>query len=72
MQYGTGIVNYFNLYERLIRLFAFLSVLSVPQLLIYRYFNGYDYTKQEGFYTALSFGNMGYSGAHCGTNFVDW
>ena len=45
LRYGTGIVNYFNLYEKLIRLFCFLSVLALPQIVIYNYFNGYDYTK---------------------------
>jgi len=28
--YGTGIVNYFILIERLIRLFCMLSVLAIP------------------------------------------
>lgn len=30
LQYGTGIVNYFQLYERLIKLFCLLSVLAIP------------------------------------------
>lgn len=40
--------------------------------MIYQYFEGYNYTKQEGLYASISFGNMGYSGATCGTNFVNW
>ena len=72
LRYGTGIVNYFVLQERLIRLFCGLSVLAILQLLIYNYFDGHNYTSKETNYTKISFGNMGYSGSICGTNFIDW
>ena len=72
LRYGTGIVNYFVLQERLIRLFCGLSILAILQLLIYNYFDGHNYTAKETNYTKISFGNMGYSGNTCGTNFIDW
>ena len=30
LSYGTGIVNYFNLQEKLIGLFCFLTILAIP------------------------------------------
>lgn len=38
LRYGTGIVNYFRIQEHLIKLFAVLSLIAIPQILIYRYF----------------------------------
>ena len=72
LSYGAGIQNYFVLQERLISLFCWLTILAIPQILIYRSFDGYNYTKEEGTYAGVSFGAMGYSGYSCGTNFIDW
>lgn len=41
-------------------------------MLIYRYFNGYNYTTTEPIYASLSFGAMGYTSSNCGTNFINW
>ena len=41
-------------------------------MLIYRYFDGFNYTEGDNFYAKLSFGNMGESTSNCGTNFIDW
>ena len=41
-------------------------------MLIYRYFNGFNYTETETIYAKVSFGNMGYSTNTCGMNFIDW
>ena len=61
MRYGTGIVNYFLLMERMIKLLTILSIIAVPQMLIYSFFDGFNYTESESLYARLSFGNMGYS-----------
>ena len=70
--YGVGIQNYFVLQERLIKLFCLLTVISIPQMLIYSYFNGYNYRLDDTLYTRLSFGNMGQSSSNCGKNFINW
>ena len=41
-------------------------------MIIYAYFDGYNYTEENSLYTRLSFGDMGYSGFYCGQNFIDW
>ena len=35
LNYGTGIKNYFILQERIIVLFCYLTILAIPQMLIY-------------------------------------
>jgi hypothetical protein len=72
LNYGTGIKNYFIVQERIILLFCYLTILAIPQMLIYRYFDGYNYTQDNTVYTKLSFGSMGFSSSNCGTNFVNW
>ena len=72
LNYGTGIKNYFRLQESIIRLFCYLTILAIPQMLIYQYFDGYNYTKGNSVYSKLSFGAMGYSDSNCGTNFINW
>ena len=49
-----------------------LSVLAVPQMLIYRYFHGLNFTSGESVLSVVSFGNMGFSTNTCGMNFIDW
>ena len=39
---------------------------------IYAYFDGFNWTSQDSLFAQLSFGNMGYSGNYCGTNFINW
>jgi len=70
--YGVGIQNYFVLQERLIKLFCLLTLVSIPQMLIYNYFDGYNYTREDSLFTRLSFGDMGQSGNNCGMNFISW
>lgn len=41
-------------------------------MLIYLYFEGYNYTTEESVYARVSFGNMGYSGNSCRRNFINW
>ena len=41
-------------------------------MLIYSYFEGYNYTQTESLFAKVSFGNMGYSTNSCGMNFIDW
>ena len=41
-------------------------------MLIYNYFEGFNYTETENPYAKVSFGNMGYSTNACGQNFIDW
>ena len=75
LRYGTGIQNYFAMQERLIKLFCALTIIAIPQILIYRYFEGFknDYKDDAGQrFAELSFGNMGYSGYTCGKNFINW
>ena len=66
LSYGVGVQNYFEVQTRLIYLFLLLSLLAIPQMVIYGYFEGFNYTNEENVYTALSFGNMGYSSNNCG------
>ncbi len=40
--YGVGIQNYFELQKRLINLFCLLTIIAIPQMLIYQYFDGYN------------------------------
>ena len=72
LRYGIGIQNYFVVQQRMIRLFGVLSFIAILQMLVYNYFKGYNYTKEESIYAQLSFGDMGYSGSACRRNFVDW
>ena len=58
--------------ERLICLLFVLTLLTIPQILVYKYFDGYNYTDTESSYASMSFGNMGYAGNSCGVNFIDW
>ena len=41
-------------------------------MLIYDFFDGYNYTESESLYARLSFGNMGYSSNYCGMNMLHW
>ena len=41
LRYGTGIQNYFAMQERLIKLFCALTIIAIPQIFIYRYFEGF-------------------------------
>jgi len=50
LNYGTGIQNYFNLQKRMIKLFCGLSIIAIFQMLIYKYFNGYNYTSADSIY----------------------
>ena len=72
LSYGAGIYNYFVLQERLMCLLFTLSLLTIPQMLIYNFFDGYNYTTGEPGQAGISFGSMGYSGNSCGMNFIDW
>ena len=58
--------------ERMIKLLVILSIIAVPQMLIYDFFDGYNYTESESLYARLSFGNMGYSSNYCGMNMIKW
>ena len=40
-------------------------------MLIYNFFDGFNYTESESLYARLSFGNMGYSSNYCGMNMID-
>ena len=72
LRYGIGIVNYFILQERMIKLLVIMSIIAVPQMLVYRFFDGFNYTESESLYARLSFGNMGYSSNYCGMNMINW
>ena len=72
LRYGAGIQSYFSIQANLIKLFCVLSLFTIPQLLIYNYFDGYNWTTQESLFEQLSFGNMGYSGNYCGMKFINW
>ena len=63
--YGTGVRSYFTMQKKLLRVFAILSALSIPMLIIYASFGGMSWNPSAGLYQKLSFGNMGYSGPIC-------
>lgn len=56
----------------MIKLFCILSIIVIPQIMIYHYFDGYNWASETSLYQTLSFGNMGYTSNYCGRNFIDW
>ena len=72
LRYGTGISQYFSIQAKLIQLFCILTLFAVPQMIIYDYFDGYNWTSNVKLFEKLSFGDMGYSGNFCGKNFINW
>ena len=70
--YGVGVNNFAKMNSRLVLLFAFLAMMALIQMIVFRSFNGL------GDYAALSpvanwsFGGMGYPTYLCRRNLIDW
>ena len=71
--YGSGVYNYFKLMERLLQLFAVLSILASAQMLIYRSFES-KRTLSDYMVMAkdITFGNVGFSRTECAKIPIDW
>lgn len=41
-------------------------------MVIYNYFDGFNWTSNANMFEKLSFGNMGFSGNYCGQRFISW
>ena len=50
LRYGTGIQNYFGIQNKLILLFCWLTLLAIPQMAIYAYFDGFNWTSQDSLF----------------------
>lgn len=71
--YGPGIVSYFKLQINLIRVFAWLSVLALIQMIIFKRQGGLDYVQESlSILSSFSFGNMGFSSSQCSKALVSW
>ena len=56
----------------MIRLFFWLTLFVIPQMVVYNYFDGFNWTSNANLFEKLSFGNMGFSGNCCGQRFISW
>ena len=71
--YGIGVQNYFNLQEKLLWIFFFLTIGACFQMGIFNSFGGLDGLKEYVTTTAdLSFGNIGFAGNYCAKMPIDW
>ena len=73
LEYGVGIMSYFQLQWGLIRLFFFLTILASIQMILYWQTGGLVYIKdQVGIYVLSSFGNMGFAKPICAKENIIW
>ena len=73
LEYGMGIVAYFQLIRDFLKLFGVLTLLSSIQMILYYNVGGYqNIADQVDFYAMTSFGNMGFSSIQCNKQLVDW
>jgi len=64
LQYGVAIENFFNLEVSLIKIFFFISLLSIPQMIILGTYND-NVNLTVGFLDIISFASMGQSNTLC-------
>ena len=72
LRYGTGIQAYFSIQFNMIKLFCLMTIYVIPQMVVYGYFGGFNWTTDANLFEKLSFGNMGFSGNYCGMRFISW
>ena len=65
--YGVGIRNFFRLQVDVIKVFCWLSLMAIVQMIIFGSFNGLEYLGDSVSTSAsVSFGSIGFSGSVCG------
>lgn len=64
LQYGVAIENFFNLEVALIKIFFFISLLSIPQMIILGTYND-NVNQAVGLLDVISFASMGQSNTLC-------
>jgi len=63
--YGAGILNYFELQRQLMKMFCVLSLLAIPQMILFYSFGGLRNVGDVGLYVETSMGNIGFSTSDC-------
>ena len=74
LSYGAGIVTYYRMQRKLIRLFCVLALLASVQMIIFWLFGGLDHMSNAdvGVYARTSFGNIGFSKVVCFKQTIDF
>ena len=68
-----GIVTYFQIMNKIYRLFMILSLLAAVQMLLYYLVGGYGHISSEiGAFALTSFGDMGFSKSVCSKEIINW
>jgi len=62
---GFGIVSYFDLIKSMFFLFAVLSLVNLPSLLIYKSYKNYSLDMIDNFHRTSTLGNLGFSMPKC-------
>lgn len=62
---GFGIVSYFDLIKSMFFLFAVLTLVNMPALLIYKSYSNYSEDMVDNFHRTSTLGNMGFSTPKC-------
>jgi hypothetical protein len=62
---GFGIVSYFDLIKSMFFLFAVLSLVNLPTILIYKSYNNYSLDMIDNFHRTSTLGNLGFSMPKC-------
>jgi len=62
---GFGIVSYFDLIRTMLILFAVLSLVNLPTLLIYKSYKNFSEDMVDNFHRTSTLGNMGFSMPKC-------
>lgn len=65
LQYGVAIENFFNLEVWLIKIFFVLTLLSLPQMIVFASYNSNASFQESSFLDSLSFASLGQANAVC-------
>eukprot|EP00351_Strombidinopsis_sp_SopsisLIS2011_P000518 CAMPEP_0116871158 /NCGR_PEP_ID=MMETSP0463-20121206/1383_1 /TAXON_ID=181622 /ORGANISM="Strombidinopsis sp, Strain SopsisLIS2011" /LENGTH=99 /DNA_ID=CAMNT_0004509049 /DNA_START=113 /DNA_END=412 /DNA_ORIENTATION=+ len=65
LEYGVGIVAYFRMQRDLIKLFAFMTFMSIPSVIFYNIYQGLTFAENIYGFSDSTFGNMGFPTEEC-------
>ena len=65
LQYGVAIENFFNLEVALIKIFCILSVLAIPQMIVFASYGANMFYQTSNWMNAINFGNLGQANSVC-------
>ena len=65
LEYGVAIENFFNLETALIRIFFVLTLLCIPQMVIFACYDSFKGYQNSNLLDRISFGSMGQTSTVC-------